>query len=448
MKVRKFPDALVIILAFFIAAGLLTYIIPSGQFERRYDEGAEREVVVTGSFSLVEKTPLSVIGFASALPKGIIAAAEIVVLIFLIGGALSVIDQSGGFRMGIEMLARFLNGRSEVALVALSIAFLLGGMVEGLYEEIVPLVPVLLIFSGRFGFNPVTTIAASLGSAVIGTTFSPVNPFGAVLAQKIAEVPFLTGAMFSLVVLGITFTIWLVMLVRYARKHRVPVAAPESLGSVAPRGTNRGGVVLTLLAAGVFLLIYGLLELNWGFNQMSGEFFFLGLIAGLVAGMGINGTIAAFISGLREMTYPSLLVGFAYGISEIMKDGMIIDTIVYALSVPLQYLAPALSAFGMMVAQSVLHIVVPSYTGQAAMTLPILVPLSDLVGLSRQACVLAFQYGAMLMDLVVPTSGALMAVLAIAKVSYNEWLTFLAVRMLVIYAIASASLAVAVWLGV
>jgi uncharacterized ion transporter superfamily protein YfcC len=165
---------------------------------------------------------------------------------------------------------------------------------------------------------------------------------------------------------------------------------------------------------------------------MAAEFFVVAILAGALGRLGLNGTSVAYVEGLREMTFASLIVGFAHGISLVLIDGKILDTIIYGLFIPMEGLPTALSAVGMMMSQFALHIVVPSYAGQAVLTIPILAPLSDLIGLSRQVCVLAFQYGAILMNMISPTNGALMAIIGLAGIGYDQWIRFAFRRLSVI----------------
>ncbi len=192
------------------------------------------------------------------------------------------------------------------------------------------------------------------------------------------------------------------------------------------------------------IVIYGLLELDWGFNEMSACFFALGITSGLIGQLGLNETGEAYIAGFKEMIFAAIIIGFANSISLILKEGMVIDSIVYGLFGPLQYLPASFSAVLMMLSHSVLHFPIPSYSGQAVLTMPILLPLSDLIGLSRQTCVLAYQYGAVMADMFVPTNGALMAVLAISGIKYDKWLKFILKPTFLLLLLAAISIVIAV----
>ena len=195
------------------------------------------------------------------------------------------------------------------------------------------------------------------------------------------------------------------------------------------------------------IMVIGLRFWGWDFDQMSAAFFIMGVLVGGVARMGVTGTAEAYVKGFREMAYAALLIGFARAISTVLEQGLVIDTIVSGMFAPLENLPRVASALGMIVGQALLHVPIPSVSGQAVLTMPVLVPLADLLGLSRQVIVLAYQYGAGLCDIVTPTNGALMAILAAAGVRYDEWLKFAAPLYLGLVALGGISVATAIAIG-
>jgi len=195
------------------------------------------------------------------------------------------------------------------------------------------------------------------------------------------------------------------------------------------------------------LLVYGLLGLGGGFNEMSALFFIMGVIVGMIGRLGVTGTANAYAEGFRSMAYAALLIGFARAILVVMTDGGIVDTIVHSFFVPLESLPVELSAIGMVFAQAAIHVPVPSVSGQAVLTLPVIVPLSDLLGLSRQVTILAYQFGGGLCDLVTPTNGALMAILAASGVRYEEWIKFCFPRYLGLVALGIVAILIGIWIG-
>lgn len=437
----KFPHTLLIILSFIALAGVATYLLPTGEYERTVDADSGKEVVVPASYHAVEVRPPSPFAVFVGIPRGIAKGVEVIITIFICGACFYVVEKTGALRQGILQITQRFKGKEEVTLVLTGLFFLAGGTLEGMEEELIPLTPVLLMLNRRLGYNAFVAVASSYGSAVIGASLSPFNPFGAVLAQRIAEVLLLSGAVLRLAVLGVAFVLWMYVIIRYARKNRLPTETEE--GEADHGISSRHGLILGIVVMAFTLLIVGMMNWDWGFNEMSAEFFLVSMFAGLVGGLGWNGTSTAFVEGLREMTFASLIVGFAHAIPLVLADGKVLDTIIYGLLVPLDHLPPALSAIGMMVSQSALHVVVPSYTGLAALTLPILAPLSDLIGLPRQVCVLAFQYGAILMNALSPTNGALMAILALSGIRYDHWLAFAVRRLGLVYLLCIAALVAA-----
>ncbi len=436
----KFPHTLLIIVSFILLAGVATYLLPKGEYERKLDPVTNRDIVVPGSYHHVVAKPLSPFAILVEIPRGIAAGVEVIITIFIAGACFYVVEKTGALKEGILFITNRLKGREQVTLVLTGLFFIVGGTLEGMEEEVIPLTLVLLMLGRRLGYNAFVMISVSYGSAVIGCSFSPFNPFGAIPAQKIAEVPFLTAATYQLVVMLIAFTLWMTMIIRYGNRNRLP--KEEEAIAVSGTISGRNAVILSIVMLAFAILIYGMITMGWGFNEMSAEFFVVGVLAGLIGKLGLNGTCIAYVEGFREMAFAALIVGFAHGISLALMDGKILDTIIHGLFVPMEQLPPLLSALGMMFSQSLLHVIVPSSVGQAALTIPILAPLSDLIGLSRQICVLAFQYGAILMNMISPTNGALMAIIALSGISYDKWFVFVGKRLLLIWGLGALALLV------
>lgn len=442
---KNFPNALVIMIGFILFAAILTYIIPQGEYQRVINPETNQLSVVDNSYQQIDAPSVSVWDTFMSIPEGFIKRADLIALILLIGGSFYVIERTGALKDGIEFITMLLQGKEEIALIVVSLAFLAGGALSGLQEEIIAMTPVLLYLSSRLGYNSFVAVAISYGSAILGASFSPINPFAVVIAQKETGLEFLSGSGFRLVVMAIAFCIWMFMVIRYANKNKV-VSEEEHIFEKKNLNT-RSAIILGLVAIAFIILIIGILEYNWGFNEMSAEFFILALVVGLIGKLGINGTSLAYIDGFKAMIFASMIVGLSSSISIILERGLIIDSIIYGLFTPMQYLPKSLSAISMMVSQSLLHFVVPSYSGQAVLTMPILAPLSDLIGISRQVCVLAYQYGAVMTDLIIPTNGGLMAVLAIAGISFDKWFKFALKLVLVILGISAIALVTGISIG-
>lgn len=418
----KFPHPLALLAGCVLLAAAASYVLPAGQYERRDDPRTGRSVVVAGTYHRVGPAPVSPFQAVVAVPKGMADAGAVIFLVFLVGGAFTVVDKTGALRQAVDWLVRRLQDRETLVIPVAALFFATGGALENMSEEILALVPVLLLLTRRLGFDTLTLVAMSTGAAAVGAAFSPINPFAVQIAQKVSDLPLLSGAAYRMVFLALALGIWIWGTVGYAARTR---AAPEGSGLAAAGALGvRKGVVLLLVLATFAVFVFGVMRLGWDFDQMSALFFMMGVAAGAVGGLGLAGTAEAFVEGFASMAYPAMLIGFARAIYVVMEHGHIVDTIVNALFSPLSHLPVVLSAFGMMAVQTALHFPVPSNSGQAVLTMPVLVPLSDLLGLSRQVTVLAYQYGAVLCELLTPTNAALMAMLAAAGVRYDKWLRF------------------------
>jgi len=438
----RVPHPLALLTGCVLLAAAASYVLPAGEFERRDDPVTGRTLVVPGTYQAVEADPVNLFEAMVALPKGMMGAGEVIFLVFLIGGAFTVVDESGTLRRAIPSLVRAMKGRDILIVPAVSIFFAMGGVVQNMQEEIIPLIPVLIILVARLGFTPLVAVAMSAGAAFVGSAFSPINPFQVQIAQKAAEVAPISGAMFRITFLVLALAFWIGMTMRLAAASRVPPQDDgEDLGASM---TGRDGVVLGMVAATFGLMVVGMQMWGWDFNEMSAAFFIMGVLVGFVSRMGVTGTANAYVKGFQAMAYAALLIGFARAISTVLEDGLIIDTIVNGMFAPLENLPKLASALGMVVGQALLHVPVPSVSGQAVLTMPILAPLADLLGLSRQVIVLAYQYGAGLCDLVTPTNGALMAILAAAGVRYEEWMKFTVPLYFGLVGLGAVSIAVAI----
>ena len=419
-----FPHPLVLLVGFIILAAALSYVLPAGQFARQKNEATGREVVVPGSYQRMPATPVSPLDMLVDIPKGMADAAGVIFLIFLAGGAFTVLDQTGALRHGVDWLLARAHGREVLVIPIVSILFATMGALENMGEEIVPLVPVLLVLMRRLGYPVITAVAASIGAAIVGAAFSPINPFQVGIAQKLAQLPLLSGGGFRLALLLPAVALWIAGTMRHAIRHRVaPDITAEDVAADATRA-GRHGLVLLLLLVMFSIFGYGVVALGWDFDQMGALFFVLGVGAGLLGGLGLSGTAEGFVTGFRDIAFSALLIGFARAIFVVLEQGHIVDTIVQGMSAPLAHLPVVFSALGMMVVQTALHLPVPSVSGQATLTMPLFAPLADLIGLSRQVVVLTFQYAAGLCELITPTNGSLLAMLAICGVRFDQWLKF------------------------
>ena len=448
MNTFRFPHPLVLLVGFIILAAALSYVLPAGQFARQKNEATGREVVVPGSYQRLAATPVRPLDMLVDIPKGMADAAGVIFLIFLAGGAFTVLDQTGALRHGVDWLLARAHGREVLVIPVVGLLFATMGALENMGEEIIPLVPVLLVLMRRLGYPMLTAVAASLGAAIVGAAFSPINPFQVGIAQKLAQLPLLSGGGYRLALLLPAVALWIAGTMRHAMRHRVVPDVTTAEVAADAAGGRRHGLVLLLLLVMFSFFGYGVVALGWDFDQMGALFFVLGVGAGLLGGLGLSGTAEGFVAGFRDIAFSALLIGFARAIFVVLEQGHIVDTIVQGMSAPLAHLPVMLSALGMMVMQTALHLPVPSMSGQATLTMPLFAPLADLIGMSRQVAVLAFQYAAGLCELITPTNGSLLAMLAICGVRFDEWLKFVWPLYGLLLGLGVAGVVAAIWLGV
>ena len=401
-------------------AACLTWIIPAGAYQRRTDAATGRSVVVPGTYAPVARAPVGPAAALLAVPRGIVSGADVVLTILFVGGAFALLDATGA----LSRLVGALVGRTRrrrLILVLVSLLFATLGALESMHEEIIALVPVLLALCANLGFGAITTLAISLGAAVVGAAFGPTDPFVTGIALRFSELPPLTQPALRFGLLVAAVTVWIGWTLAMTPRDDVRTAVP--VRDAAPP-TRRDVLMLALTIAPFIPYVIGVVRWDWGFNELSATFLVAGLLIGVVSGRSLSGSAAAFLQAMQGLLAAALFVGVARGISVVLTDGRVLDTIVYALATPLSHAPSHLGALLMIPVQALLHVPLPTTSGQAVLTMPIMAPLSDLLGISRDSAVIAYQTGAGLMDMITPTDGALLAMLLVAGVPYGRWLRF------------------------
>ncbi|HUF65271.1 MAG TPA: TIGR00366 family protein [Gemmatimonadaceae bacterium] len=458
MTKRSFqvPHTLVLLFAMIIVALLLTYVLPAGSFERVEIEGHQQ--VVPGSYRTTpEVTPPSPIAVFTAVPRGLTAAAEIIFFIFIIGGAFAVLRATGAVDALLGASIRRMGHRPLWLVLGGMLVFVAGSSTIGMAEEYLPFVPVLVALAIALGYDAVTGVAIVAIGYSVGYGVATINPFTVLIAQDIAGLRPASGLGVRLALTAVFVPLGMHHVWRYARRVRsdpsssfvadITPPASDVAHETTPFTTTRklvlGSVVLTLA-----LLVFGLARRGWYLTEMGALFLALAVVIALLARLHPDRTAIEFARGASELTTTALLVGFARAIQVVLDQGGVIDTIVHGLSVPLQTMGPSLAAIGMFFVQSLTNLFIPSGSGQAYVTMPIMAPLADVVGVSRQVAVLAYQFGDGFTNILVPTNPVIIGILAIAGVPYDRWLRFVLPFMLKVWVVGSIALALAVWLGV
>jgi uncharacterized ion transporter superfamily protein YfcC len=434
----KVPHPIVLLVTGVALAAVLTWIVPAGEFDRRQDEATGRTVVVAGTYHPVAPSPVGPFRALVAIPAGFIAAADVVAAILFVGGAWVVVDKLGTLNRLVGSIVGVFRRRTALAVPAIAFFFAGMGALENMQEEIIPLVPVLLLLGRRLGVDAVVVVAMSAGAAMVGSAFGPTNPFQAGIAMRLAELPPLEGAGVRVAAFAVAFVVWVVWTMRYAR--RVVTLADDAGDDSAERASGRDFLIFALMVAPMAAYVYGAMELGWGFNELTAGFCLGGVAAGLVGGLRLAGTMDAYLDGMKVLVPAAVMVGIARSISVVLADGRIIDSMLAAFSTPLAATSGTTAALLMIPFHVLVHIPVSSVSGHAVLTMPVLVPLSDLLGISRQVTVMAYQTGAGLTELVTPTNGALMAVLVAAGVSFERWFRFAGIGVLLLLPIGIAAM--------
>lgn len=455
----RVPHTLILLFGMIVAALLLTYVLPQGSFERVTNE-AGREMVVPGSYAPAEETVwLSPLAVFTAIPKGFAAAQEIIFFVFLIGGFFGVLRASGAVDALIGVLLEVLGKRPLLLIAGGVVLFALGSSTIGMAEEYLPFVPILLALAIGLGFDAVTAIGILCVGYGVGYGVAVMNPFTVLIAQEVAGLQPTSGWWYRLLIAVPFIALGVHHVWRYARR----VQADPSRSLVAdvevdptlkldghPRLTGTHKLILALTGAALVVIIYGLSELSgwhWYVEEMGAFFVGLTVLIGLIARIGGDRVAESFCHGAAELTTTALLIGFARSILIVLEQGNVIDTIVQGIAAPLQYVGPSVAAIGMLVVQSLCNLFIPSGSGQAYVTMPIMAPVADLLEIKRQVAVLAYQFGDGFTNILVPTNAVLVGILGLGRIPYDRWLRFILPFMIKVWILAALVLMTAVWIG-
>jgi uncharacterized ion transporter superfamily protein YfcC len=440
-----------------LIAQALTWILPRGQFEREVNEHG-REEVIAGSYERLEGVDrLPWYKAFTAIPDGFAAAQDIIFFVFLVGGAFAILRRTGAVDALIAWLLERFSGRPGLLIGGGVFLFAIGSSTLGMAEEYLPFVPVLLVLARGMGFDAITAVGILCIGYGAGYGAGTINPFTVLIAQNVAGLEPTSGLVFRMVLFVIFVAVGIHHVYRYAT--RVSSGASTSLmqGVVAsatelpvPTSSKFSGmhrVVLAIVAAMIALLVWGIKAHHWYLNEMGALFLGLSLVLILIARMGLDEGARQFCRGAAELTTTALLIGFARSIQVVLDQGMVVDTIIHGVAAPLTQLGPALAATGMLAFQSLCNLFIPSGSGQAYVTMPLMAPLADLVGIHRQVAVLAYQFGDGFTNILVPTNAVLVGILTMAGVPYDRWVRFVMPFMLKMWVLGALALAVAVWIG-
>ena len=434
-KKWKTPHTFVILVAIIIIAAIATYLIPAGEFTRFKDAATGKTLVEAGSYHRIASNPLNPLLIPSVIYTGIVKSASTITFMLIIGGAFEVITSTGALTALCKKLSKTFSKHKYAVILVFLTLFSIFGFTMGMSSEVMIFVPIGITLALFLGLDKVTGTAMIALGAAVGFTAGILNPFNVGVAQDIAELPLFSGMAYRIVILVILLAATSAYIIIYAKKvaanpeksviYGIQEDTEYTFEDVSDSISKSQIAVLVIMAAGFGILIYGLSKKGWYFEEMSGLFIFMGIACGLVSGYGPSRIAKEFGNGAKGIVVGCLIIGIARTVEVILSDAKILDTIVYGIVNIVNVMPGSIKAVGMFICQSLINCVIVSGTGQAAVTMPLMVPVSDLVGISRQTAVLAFQLGDGFSNSVLPMSSSLMGYLAVSKIPYSKWLKFM-----------------------
>lgn len=431
-KVFKVPHVYIIIMILALICMLLTYIIPAGQYDRIIDTESGREIVDPESFRHVEQNPQNLFDYFKSFHQGLSETSGIIFFLFLVGGSFAVIESTGAIEAVLSKLTQAIAGKERAIIPILMFAFSLGGATFGMAEEALPFIPIMVTLAVSIGFDSLTGAAIVLMGSSAGFAGAFLSPFTVGVAQGIAGLPLTSGMGFRIILFFCINILMIGFVYRYAGKiQNNPKLSPvyeidlkrEDRLDLDTLDELSLSHVLVLLIVGISIIIFtfGVIKLGWYFKELSAVFLIMAVLSNFVSKQSPNRFAEEFVKGVSTIAEGIIVVGFARAILVLMEDGNIMDTILYYATNLVSGFTSNIAAIGMYIFQCFLNFLIPSGSGQAAVSMPILTPLADLVGVTRQTAVLAYQLGDGISNIFTPTSGYFMAGLALARIPWDKW---------------------------
>lgn len=431
-KKKKFavPHVYILLFALIAICSILTYIIPAGTYDMMMVD--KREVVNASTFHNVAQTPVTLMQFLTAVPRGMQESAQIIFFIFIVGGTMAIIQETKSIEAGMGRLIKAMKNASILIIPIVMLFFSICGSVFGMAEETIPFIPIFVSLCLAMGFDSITGVALVFCGAGAGFAGAFMNPFTVQVAQGIAELPLLSAMWFRIIIYVCFVALAIFFVMRYALKvrknpqlssmHAYDQTREDSVDlDELPNFGGKEKAILIIFVLAIILLVFGVVKWKWYMDEIAALFLGMSFIVAIIARMGFNNYANVLGKGMADIASGALVVGFARGILVVMTDGQILHTILHAAAEGLSKLPSMISAVGMYIFQCLLNFIVPSGSGQAAVSIPIMAPLGDLVGVTRQTATIAFQLGDGISNIFTPTSGYFMAGLAIAKVPWSKW---------------------------
>jgi uncharacterized ion transporter superfamily protein YfcC len=430
------PHTFVILVVIILIATALTWVIPSGEYARIEDPISGRKIVDATSFTYVDNVRVSPIQLPMLIINAFSANADLITLILLSGAAIHMLTATGALQALVASIVRRFSGKVSVFIPLLMLVFALICTTQGV-NTFIAFAPITVMLALSLGLDSIVGVGIILLGGAIGFSTGTLNVSTTLVAQKITELPNYSGIGYRWVCFAVFYVITCTLLVRYAKKiQKNPELSPmydldknsqfknANLDEFGTLDTRKILCIIALVIA-LVAIVYGCINLDWDFAEQSGIFLVLSIAVGILGGFDANKICAEFMNGAKKMLSAAFIIMFARAIGSVLSAGVITDTIVHSMAVVLTGLPAALLGVGMLAANTLINVVLTSGSGQAAAVMPIMIPLSDLLGVTRQTCILSFNFGDGFCNYILPTSTALMGILGAADVPYDRWMRFM-----------------------
>ncbi|MEH7402813.1 YfcC family protein [Gottfriedia acidiceleris] len=428
MKERKI-NVFALLLVILLIATALTYVLPTGEYAHIDVDG--HSSVDPNSFKSIAATPVGLFDMVKAIHSGMVEAGNIIFFVLIIGGFFGVLSATGTIEVLISTMARKLATREKLLIPIMMLFFAVGGSLMGMAEETLAYIPLLVPLALALGFDTMTGTAIVLVGASAGFTTAIMNPFTVGIAQGIAELPTFSGMGFRLVLFVVVYLISVIFIYRYAMKvkknpnigfyGKYSIEQTNDLLTSKAKLSSRHKWILTAFLINYIILAFGVIKYQWYITEIASLFIILTIAIGIIGKLSIDDVVKSFTQGSASLISGALIIGVSRAILVVLNQGHIVDSMLHGVSEVIKHIPASLSVIGMYNFQAAIHFILASGSGHAMLTMPIMAPLADLLGITRQTAVLSFSFADGIGNIIFPTAGTLMAGLAISGIPWTKW---------------------------
>lgn len=454
LSTLKMPSVLTLLLIILFLSMLATYLLPAGMYEL-----TEKKTVVPGSFTPVENQPVSFMSTLTSLHTGMVQSAPIIFGLLFTGGAFAVLDATGAIRGAIARSVEKAGTNKYLVITIIMLFFGIMAATGTITSEVIAFFPIGFMVAAALRLDATTGLLMVLLPNTVGYASCFINPSSLALAQNISGLPLFSGMEYRVALFSVLMLLTMAFVFHYVRRvskdpgRRLLLDLPfvhvdqGDAGAAPAEFGVRQKLALAAFLGVLGLFVAGAALYKWGIGEMAACFVLLALLTGLIFRMSPEKLTGHFIEGVRSLVFVSLVIGVARAITVVLQDGRILDSLVFALNHMMEPLSPYAGAVAILGTSGLINFFVGSGTGQAALTIPIIAPLTDLLGITRQVGILCFQLGDGITNILFPTSAVLMAGLAMANIPLGKWLRFIAPYIAIITAVAVIAVLVGVSIG-